>query len=299
MISIIIGNPNKQKTVTTLQKSGVFADMPIITAHVQQLNPPIFGQIKVLPKDNKSLDHTNLDIIIIGQIEVDIGGEPPKLFLLHKAALAKDVPLTGEKIYKFSHLPQNNLHESMVCKTFRIRYYVKAILTQNEKDIAVEEQDFGVQIPLTAFNVMVRYQGEFGVPDTLHVMLEFDQSGYYLDEIIVGKITLLLIKIDIKRVEIFIMKTESYGRKLNSMAGEEIHTDEEIVYRAELKKNPKKGDMIPIKINLNTLNLNPSLRQKAEGCFGVQYHLKVALFNETGAAFFRKVETILIRGVDE
>ena len=116
-------------------------------------------------------------------------------------------------------------------------------MTNNEKEIATEEQDFGVQIPLTAFNVMVRYQGEFGVPDTLHVMLEFDQSGYYLDEIIIGKITLLLIKIDIKRVEIFIVKTETYGRKINSIGGEEIHTDEEVVYRTELKKNPKKNQI--------------------------------------------------------
>ena len=118
---------------------------------------------------------------------------------------------------------------------------MKAILTQNESEIATAEQDFGVQIPLTAFNVRVRYQGEFGVPDTLHVMLEFDKCGYYLDETIIGKITLLLIKIDIRRVEIMIIKTETYARKINSLSGEEIHTDEEIVYRGELKKNPKKG----------------------------------------------------------
>ena len=68
-----------------------------------------------------------------------------------------------------------------------------------------------------------------------------------------------------------------------------------------LNKNSRfsQGDMIPIKIPLNTLNLTPSIRNKIEGCFSIQYHLKVALFNEAGAAFFRKVETVLLRGVDD
>lgn len=52
---------------------------------------------------------------------------------------------------------------------------------------------------------------EVGIEDCLHIEFEYNKSKYDLNDVIVGKIYFLLVRIKIKNMEISIMRRESVG----------------------------------------------------------------------------------------
>ena len=84
-----------------------------------------------------------------------------------------------------------------------------------------------LQIPLR------KYEGEFGVFDALHVRVEFNKNEYYLDDMIIGRVTAFLVKINIKKVQLLILKTESY---LSHSKGKSmIKSKTDVVHKEDLK----------------------------------------------------------------
>jgi len=100
--------------------------------------------------------------------------------------------------------------------------------------IAHTTQDFAVMAPMLERVRIQKYEGEFGVLEALNVRIELNKDEYYLDDVIIGKITAFLVKLNIKKVQLSILKTESYLAQ--SQGKNMIHSKTDIVYQKDLKQ---------------------------------------------------------------
>ena len=53
---------------------------------------------------------------------------------------------------------------------------------------------------------------EVGIEECLHIEFEYDKSKYHLEDVVIGKVYFLLVRIKIKSMELAIVKRESAGR---------------------------------------------------------------------------------------
>lgn len=69
---------------------------------------------------------------------------------------------------------------------------------------------------------------EVGIEDSLHIEFEYNRSKYHLKDVIVGKISFLLVRIKIKHMEISILKRESISN------GGNAYTENETIAKYEI-----------------------------------------------------------------
>lgn len=69
---------------------------------------------------------------------------------------------------------------------------------------------------------------EVGIEDSLHIEFEYNKSKYHLKDVIVGKISFLLVRIKIKHMEISIIKRETTGN------GGNAYTENETIAKYEI-----------------------------------------------------------------
>jgi len=105
-------------------------------------------------------------------------------------------------------------------------YFVKADLFEKGLKIAHTEQDFALKkIPQNPGQVGT-FLGEFDLPDTLYLKMEFNKTMYFLDDVLVGKITLILsAKIPLKKMEFHILQSTQGGE----------HSSSEVLYKNVVK----------------------------------------------------------------
>ncbi|CAN0438472.1 unnamed protein product, partial [Ectocarpus sp. 13 AM-2016] len=56
---------------------------------------------------------------------------------------------------------------------------------------------------------------EVGIEDCLHIEFEYDKSAYHLQDVVIGKIYFLLVRIKIKHMEMAIIRRETAGTGSN------------------------------------------------------------------------------------
>eukprot|EP00479_Gromia_sphaerica_P014221 TRINITY_DN833_c0_g1_i1.p3 TRINITY_DN833_c0_g1~~TRINITY_DN833_c0_g1_i1.p3 ORF type:complete len:87 (+),score=22.33 TRINITY_DN833_c0_g1_i1:393-653(+) len=84
---------------------------------------------------------------------------------------------------------------------------------------------------------------EVGIEDCLHIEFEYDKSKYHLEDVIVGKIYFLLVRIKIKHMELQILKRESTG------SGPNLYNETDVLTKFEIMDGaPVRGECIPIRL---------------------------------------------------
>jgi len=130
---------------------------------------------------------------------------------------------------------------------------------------------------------------EVGIEECLHIEFEYNKGGYHLKDCVIGKVYFLLIRIKIKKMELEIVKKETYGSGANSQTQEEAITKFEVMDGC-----PNKGDIIPIRLYLGAYDLTPTL-QNVSNKFSVKYFLNLVLLDEDERRYFKRQEIIIWR----
>lgn len=126
---------------------------------------------------------------------------------------------------------------------------------------------------------------------SLHIEFEYGKSKYHLQDVVIGKIYFLLVRIKIKHMEVVIIKRESCG----SGSGPNTYNESENISKYEIMDGaPVRGESIPIRLFLSPYELTPTFKN-VHNKFSVKYYLNLVLVDEEDRRYFKQQEISLWR----
>jgi vacuolar protein sorting-associated protein 26 len=110
-----------------------------------------------------------------------------------------------------------------------------------------------------------------------------------VQDVILGKIYFLLVRIKIKHMELAVIRREAAG------TGSNTYNESENIVKYELMDGaPVKGECVPIRLFLSSLDLTPTYRS-VNNVFSVKYYLNLVLVDEEDRRYFKQQEVIFWR----
>ena len=157
---------------------------------------------------------------------------------------------------------------------------------------------------------------EVGIEDCLHIEFEYSRRVYHLQDVILGKIHFLLVRIKIKHMELAVLRRETSGEGVAAASGSKpgganaaaaaappdsgsasIFTETQTLVKYEIMDGaPVKGEVIPVKLSLRGIpaDLTPTYAA-INNRFSVRYFLNLVLVDEEDRRYFKQQEIILWR----
>lgn len=253
----------------------------------------VAGRVNVtLRKPGSKLEHHGIKVELIGQIELfyDRGNHHEFISLVKE--LARPGDLLQHTSYPFEFANVDKPFEVYTGSNVRLRYFLRATIVRRLTDI-VKEVDIAVHTLCSYPDVLNSIKMEVGIEDCLHIEFEYNKSKYHLKDVIVGKIYFLLVRINIKHMEISIIKRETTGSGPNSF------TENETVAKYEIMDGaPVRGESIPIRVFLAGYDLTPTMRD-INNKFSVRYYLNLVLMDTEDRRYFKQQEVTLWRKSDK
>lgn len=108
---------------------------------------------------------------------------------------------------------------------------------------------------------------EVGIEDCLHIEFEYDKACYHLSDVVLGRISFLLVRIRLKHMELEIRRRETSGSGANAKSEATTLCKYEIMDGA-----PVRGETVPIRLCLAPYDLTPTY---------LNVHNKVRFFIES------------------
>ncbi|CAK85747.1 unnamed protein product (macronuclear) [Paramecium tetraurelia] len=239
---------------------------------------------------NKTIDHLGIRIELIGRIEILNDQQQSSDFISLRRELDAQGILTEDKSYKFSFNKFEKQYESYYGRTVKLSYYLRATLDRNYGQVK-KEIEFGVLIINRdeVNQLQSPLKLVLGMDDYLYLICVYLKSRYDLKDVVKGKVKFCLVKINIKQMELAVIRQEQIGQ------GATQKTHNETLVKYEMMDGcPRKGDVIPIRIFLSGINMSPSF-QNVSGKFSVKYILNLILFDENDRKYFKQQEITVYR----
>jgi vacuolar protein sorting-associated protein 26 len=191
-------------------------------------------------------------------------------------------------------------------------------MAKNYSSNTVKEQDFIVQKVDKPPDSVAPIKMEVGIEECLHIEFEYDKQRcvavavcacsflelhssqpptllnrvgrrYHLQDIIIGKVYFLLVRIKIKHMELNIIRREQAG------SGQQQNNESETLVKYELMDGaPVRGECIPIRLFMSSLDLTPTYKNTSHK-FSVKYYLNLVLVDQEDRRYFKQQEVILWR----
>eukprot|EP01059_Diplonema_ambulator_P019020 TRINITY_DN3177_c0_g1_i1.p1 TRINITY_DN3177_c0_g1~~TRINITY_DN3177_c0_g1_i1.p1 ORF type:complete len:250 (+),score=39.27 TRINITY_DN3177_c0_g1_i1:211-960(+) len=205
---------------------------------------------------------------------------------LEKAATGQNLNIEDVKVveYKFP-APLPKPHESYNGITSQVRYFLRTTIRRPYTPDIVEEHDIWVQNPQATASTASGIKMEVGLKDALHIEFEYNRRNYHLQDVVLGKIFFLLVKIRIKYMELSLLKRESSGS---------YHDHDTMVKYEVMDGHPVAGETIPVRFFLSPFKLTPTYKQ-VEDTFSVRYYLNLVLLDENDRRYYKQQEITLWR----
>jgi len=255
-------------------------------------NDDVSGFVYVdLPK-GKKLEHTGVKIELIGLIEYLYDRGNPYEFGSMVRELEGPGDISQDKSYPFDFGRVEILqHETYSGNNVRLRYFLRAKATRQYSSNIQKVLDLAVQNVSSEPEINNSIKMEVGIEDCLHIEFEYNKSKYHLQDVVIGKIYFLLVRIKIKHMEIVIIKRESTG------AGPNTYNESENVSKFEIMDGaPVRGESIPIRLFLSPYELTPTYKN-VHNKFSVKYYLNLVLVDEEDRRYFKQQEIHMWRKV--
>ncbi|ETV80360.1 hypothetical protein, variant [Aphanomyces astaci] len=237
----------------------------------------------------KKLDHGGIKVELIGVIQTTVDKSSQFEFTASVRALLQSDTLDGTEELPFAFVNVDKPHESYYGKTVKLRYFVRATVLRSYAPNLTKEQDFLVHSPEVTPELNSTIKMEVGIEDCLHIEFEYNKSKYHLDDVVVGKVYFLLVRIKIKHMELAIVRREASGSGLDKLTDTETVTKFEIMDGA-----PVKGESIPVRLFLGGVGLTPTFKN-VNNKFSVKYFLNLVLVDEEDRRYFKQQEITLWR----
>lgn len=249
----------------------------------------VSGSITIKP-NGKPLVHEGIKIECVGQIELfyDRGNSYEFTSLVRE--LDKGGTVSTEKEYPFEFSQVEKKFESYSGINARLRYFIRVTITRSALySNVIQEFDFAVQNVGREPEINNSIKMEVGIEDCLHIEFEYNKSKYHLQDVVLGKIYFLLVRIKIKHMEVEIRRRETTG------AGASLYNESETVAKFEIMDGaPVRGESIPIRLFLSSFPLSPTYRN-VNNKFSVKYYVNLVLIDEEDRRYFKQQEINLWR----
>lgn len=261
------------------------------------------GAVTVRTREGKRVDHIGVKVQLLGSIESQLDTITLSDFLSLATELAAPGQLAQPETYPFEFKNVEKQYESYRGKNVRLRYYVRVVVSRKGKSDITREKELWVyqfaapQDPSS--NALSTENGnpqppstvkmDVGIEQCLHIEFEYSKSRFSLEEVILGRIFFLLVRLKIKHMEISLIKREIVGSPPNQVV------DSETLVRFEIMDGaPVKGESIPIRLFLSGYNLTPTFKDVNKK-FSVRTYLSLVLIDEDARRYFKQSEIILYR----
>ncbi|KAI0561797.1 Arrestin [Gracilaria domingensis] len=251
----------------------------------------VSGKVTVSLKDGKQMQHRGIKIEFIGTIEMMYDRENSQEFTSLERLLDDPGTLTGTKDYRFEFTNVEKTYDTYSGINVKLRYFLRVSImrSQYSKD-ETKEVDIAVQhlVDNPTSNQEIRM--EVGIEDSLHIEFVYHSSKFHLTDLVIGRIYFMLVRINIKRMEMEIRKRESAG------TGANVYNETETVMKFEVMDGaPVRGEVIPVRMFLGACRaLTPSYRS-INNKFSVKYYLNLVLVDETDRRYFKQSEITIWR----
>eukprot|EP00937_MAST-01D_sp_MAST-1D-sp2_P006033 g6033.t1 len=280
------GADSRAHKEVTLEPKGGTEKLPIFGGHES-----VAGTVTIQLKPGSKIEHIGIKVELIGQIEFFHDDHPFEFISLVRELEAPGV-LNRSNTYPFDFSSADKPEESYNGLYARLRYFVRVTISRqmvmnignvkHERDLWVVNA-----MPPPEENNSVKL--EVGIEDCLHLEFEFTKVKYHLQDIVLGKIYFLLVRIKIKKMELAILRCEAGG------TGSNRYSENETVCRYELMDGaPVKAECIPIRMFLGHYDMTPTYAD-VRGKFSVRYYFNIVLIDEGDRRFFKKQEIIFWR----
>lgn len=251
----------------------------------------VSGKVTVSLKDGKHIQHRGIKIEFLGTIEMVYDRENSQQFTSLERLLDDPGDLTTTKQYDFEFTNVEKAYDTYSGINVRLRYFlcVSVIRSQYTQDVC-KELDIAVQhcVEKPVSNQEIRM--EVGIEDSLHIEFVYHSNKFHLRDVVIGRIYFMLVRINIKRMELEIRKRESAG------TGANVYNETETAMKFEVMDGaPVRGETIPVRMFLGSCRaLTPSYRS-INNMFSVKYYLNLVLVDETDRRYFKQSEITIWR----
>jgi len=252
----------------------------------------VAGQVHVrLGKGTKKLEHIGIKIELIGHIELLYDRGNPYEFTSLVRELEAPGDLLEDKSYPFEFKNVEKQYETYSGSNVRLRYFLRLKISRAYTANLMKTVDFAVQNITKEPEINNSIKMEVGIEDCLHIEFEYNKAKYHLQDVVIGKIYFLLVRIKIKHMEIVIIKRESTGSGPNT-----YHENENLAKFEIMDGAPVRGESIPVRLFLAPYDLTPTYKN-VHNKFSVKYYLNLVLVDEEDRRYFKQQEINLWRKV--
>lgn len=281
--------------------------------YAYEASQDVEGVVIMSLPSGKKMDHLGIKIQFIGRIDMSHGVHegimrPHYDFVSLTKELAPPGTLYNAKTeipFLFKNMDKE--HESYSGRNVSVRYFVRVIIERKFLPPISKELDVWVQIIGTPPQENEAIKMEVGIEDCLHIEFEYERRVYHLEDVIVGKIHFLLVRIKIKYMELAVIRRETSGEGVASTTNganagpvgqqSNVFTETQTLVKYEIMDGaPVKGEVIPVRLSLKGIpaDLSPTYTA-VNNRFSVRYFLNLVLVDEEDRRYFKQQEIILWR----
>jgi hypothetical protein len=283
-LKIEFKNQSDLKKVQSKNENGDMEELYLFTG-----NDDISGTVSCDIPKAKKIEHIGIKIELIGMIEYLYDRGNPYEFTSLVRELEAPGELTESKKWPFEFTSVEKQFETYAGNNVRLRYFLRVKISRNYASNIVHTVDFAVQNVGQEPEINNSIKMEVGIEDCLHIEFEYNKSKYHLQDVVIGKIYFLLVRIKIKHMEIVIIKRESTG------SGPNQYNESENISKFEIMDGaPVRGESIPIRLFLSPYDLTPTFKN-VHNRFSVKYYLNLVLVDEEDRRYFKQQEIQLWR----
>ncbi len=209
--------------------------------------------------------------------------------------------------FKFSNLDKD--YESYRGRNVNVRYFLRVVVERKFFPPIEKEHDIIVQIRGVEPAINDPIKMEVGIEECLHIEFEYEKKHYHLQDVILGKINFLLVRIKIKHMELAVIRRETCGEGVAQTLpggqttvgtgehGGTLKTENQSLIKYEIMDGaPVKGETIPVRLYLKGIpaDLTPTYGAGMKR-FSVRYYLNLVLVDEEDRRYFKQQEVIFWR----
>ena len=268
----------------------------------------ISGNIILKLNNNKSLIYEYVSINLYGMISINSQNAKieTEIYKESQELSKKKSPgiITNEITnFPFNFIPKIKPYETYLGNLIQIKYYIKASIKTNnvnsppliekEIEIACLKPERKIICDDIYFKEKNKIEINIGVENVIHVRLNLMKTKFFMDDIIIGKITIIKSEIELNNIYMTIKKEEKYYQLNDILVKNEELSNYEIA-----EGFIEQGDEICFKYFLkNIKNLTPSYDYKEDNKnkISVKYYLCFCFNDDQGYEFFKYIEIDIYR----
>jgi vacuolar protein sorting-associated protein 26 len=249
------------------------------------------GRVTIAVDDGKSVQHRGIMVEFVGVIEMLYDRDRSQEFTSLVRHLDDPGMLSGTRQHVFAFTNVEKAYDTYAGINVRLRYFLRVTIqrAQYTPDI-VKEFDMAVRHYSSAPDANTPIRMEVGIEDALHIEFEYNKSKFHLQDVVIGKIYFLLVRIRVKRMEVEIRKRESAG------SGANVYNETDTLMKFEVMDGaPVRAESIPVRMFLSGCPMLTPTYRSVNNKFSVKYYLNLVLVDEDDRRYFKQSEITLYR----